>query len=183
MHRLYVEAAVPIERELYLGLVLDRKSERIMVVASGAGRHGDRGDRPHLARHDRPRGGGARGRHDRLPGPGARLRTGAHAGPGEPDGHHAPRRLPRLPRSRRHHGGDQPAGGDAGRRAAGARLQDDLRRQRDVPPPQRERAARLRRGGPAGGAGGGVRAQLRGPGRRTSAASSTAPVSPWPRWT
>src|SRR3954469_22959811 len=37
VHRLYVEAAVPIERELYLGLVLDRKSERIMVVASGQG--------------------------------------------------------------------------------------------------------------------------------------------------
>ena len=46
VHRLYIEAAVPIERELYLGLVLDRKSERIMVVASRAGRHGDRGDRP-----------------------------------------------------------------------------------------------------------------------------------------
>jgi malate-CoA ligase subunit beta len=37
VHRLYVEAAVPIERELYLGLVLDRKSERIMVVASPQG--------------------------------------------------------------------------------------------------------------------------------------------------
>ena len=38
VHRLYVEAAVPIEREIYLGLVLDRKSERIMVVAVAAGR-------------------------------------------------------------------------------------------------------------------------------------------------
>jgi succinyl-CoA synthetase beta subunit len=37
IHRLYVEAAVPIQREIYLGLVLDRKSERIMVVASSAG--------------------------------------------------------------------------------------------------------------------------------------------------
>ena len=33
VHRLYVEAAVPIERELYIGFVLDRKSERIMLVA------------------------------------------------------------------------------------------------------------------------------------------------------
>jgi len=33
VHRLYVEAAVPIERELYVGFVLDRKSERIMIVA------------------------------------------------------------------------------------------------------------------------------------------------------
>ena len=37
VHRLYIEAAVPIERELYIGLVLDRKSERIMVVASPQG--------------------------------------------------------------------------------------------------------------------------------------------------
>jgi malate-CoA ligase subunit beta len=33
VHRLYVESAVPIERELYIGFVLDRKSERIMLVA------------------------------------------------------------------------------------------------------------------------------------------------------
>jgi malate-CoA ligase subunit beta len=33
VHRLYIEAAVPIERELYIGLVLDRKTERIMLVA------------------------------------------------------------------------------------------------------------------------------------------------------
>jgi malate-CoA ligase subunit beta len=33
VHRLYVEAAVPIERELYVGFVLDRKTERIMLVA------------------------------------------------------------------------------------------------------------------------------------------------------
>jgi malate-CoA ligase subunit beta len=37
VHRLYVEAAVPIEREIYVGLVLDRKSERIMVVAAPHG--------------------------------------------------------------------------------------------------------------------------------------------------
>lgn len=33
VHRLLVEAVVPIERELYIGLVLDRKRERIVVVA------------------------------------------------------------------------------------------------------------------------------------------------------
>ena len=37
VYRLYVEAATEIAREFYLGLVLDRKSERIMVVASAAG--------------------------------------------------------------------------------------------------------------------------------------------------
>ncbi|HTO84002.1 MAG TPA: malate--CoA ligase subunit beta, partial [Methylomirabilota bacterium] len=37
VHRLYLEQAVPVAREIYLGLVLDRKSERIMIVASSAG--------------------------------------------------------------------------------------------------------------------------------------------------
>jgi len=37
VHRLYIEAATDIERELYLGLVLDRTSERVMVVASAEG--------------------------------------------------------------------------------------------------------------------------------------------------
>jgi len=33
VHRLYVEAAVPLDREIYVGLVLDRRSERVCVVA------------------------------------------------------------------------------------------------------------------------------------------------------
>ena len=37
VHRLYVERATPFERELYLGFVLDRKIERIRVIASAAG--------------------------------------------------------------------------------------------------------------------------------------------------
>ena len=37
VHRLWIEAATAIARELYLGFVLDRKSERIMIVASGHG--------------------------------------------------------------------------------------------------------------------------------------------------
>jgi succinyl-CoA synthetase beta subunit len=35
--RLYVEEAADIAREIYLGFVLDRKTERVMVVASGSG--------------------------------------------------------------------------------------------------------------------------------------------------
>jgi malate-CoA ligase subunit beta len=35
--RVWVEEATDIARELYLGLVLDRKSERVMIVASGHG--------------------------------------------------------------------------------------------------------------------------------------------------
>jgi malate-CoA ligase subunit beta len=37
VHRVYVEAAEPFERELYLGFVLDRKIERIRVIASAEG--------------------------------------------------------------------------------------------------------------------------------------------------
>jgi succinyl-CoA synthetase beta subunit/malate-CoA ligase subunit beta len=37
VYRVYVEGAVPILREIYLGFVLDRKTERVMVVASAAG--------------------------------------------------------------------------------------------------------------------------------------------------
>ena len=37
VYRVYVEGAVSIKRQLYLGFVLDRKSERVMVVASKAG--------------------------------------------------------------------------------------------------------------------------------------------------
>ncbi len=37
IYRIYVEAAVPIAREIYLGFVLDRTSQRIMIVASTEG--------------------------------------------------------------------------------------------------------------------------------------------------
>lgn len=37
VHRLYVEVAEPFEREIYLGFVLDRKIERIRVIASAEG--------------------------------------------------------------------------------------------------------------------------------------------------
>ena len=37
VYRLYVESATNIAQEIYLGFVLDRKSERVMVVASSAG--------------------------------------------------------------------------------------------------------------------------------------------------
>jgi malate-CoA ligase subunit beta len=37
VNRLYIEAATEVVKEFYLGLVLDRQSERIMVVASSAG--------------------------------------------------------------------------------------------------------------------------------------------------
>ncbi|MHA7774939.1 malate--CoA ligase subunit beta [Roseibium sp. M-1] len=37
VYRVYVESAVQIEREIYLGFVLDRSSQRVMIVASAEG--------------------------------------------------------------------------------------------------------------------------------------------------
>jgi malate-CoA ligase subunit beta len=37
INRLYVEEGLDIERELYLGLVMDRQSERVMLIASSSG--------------------------------------------------------------------------------------------------------------------------------------------------
>ncbi|MCT4555267.1 MAG: malate--CoA ligase subunit beta [Pelagimonas sp.] len=37
IYRVYVEAGVPIEREIYLGFVMDRSSQRVMIVASAEG--------------------------------------------------------------------------------------------------------------------------------------------------
>lgn len=37
VYRLYIEAGVPINRELYLGIVLDRSTQRIMILASSEG--------------------------------------------------------------------------------------------------------------------------------------------------
>lgn len=37
IYRVYVEGAVPIAREIYLGFVLDRTSQRVMIVASAEG--------------------------------------------------------------------------------------------------------------------------------------------------
>lgn len=37
IYRVYVEAAVPIDREIYLGFVMDRSTQRVMIVASSEG--------------------------------------------------------------------------------------------------------------------------------------------------
>ncbi len=37
VYRVYVEAAVPIEQEYYLGFVMDRSTQRVMIVASAEG--------------------------------------------------------------------------------------------------------------------------------------------------
>ena len=63
-------------RELYLGFVLDRKSERVMVVASSAGGMEIEEIAHEQARDADPRRGRARGRHAGVPGARDRLRAG-----------------------------------------------------------------------------------------------------------
>ena len=109
--RLYIEEATDIDKEIYLGFVMDRAAERIMVVASAAG-----GMEIEEISHSQPDtiirvivdpGVGMQA----VPGPRDRLRPRRRArdliGKLERDD---PRLLPRLPRSRRHDARDQSAG-------------------------------------------------------------------------
>ena len=104
------------QRELYLGFVLDRKSERVMVVASSAGgmeieeiAH-EQPETPDPRRRSSPPSACRRSRRASSPSRSG-WRPGRCAG-----GRHAARLLPRLPRARRHHGRDQPADRDRGGR-------------------------------------------------------------------
>jgi hypothetical protein len=166
VHRLWVEEATDIAQEIYLGFVLDRKTERIMIVASG---HGGMEIEDLAARGSRqPRADGHRPRHRArgVPGTRARVPPRALGQADRPDGHDAPRLLPRLPRPRRDDGGDQPAGHHRRGGPRGARRQDELRHQRALPPPAGRRAARPGAGGRARGDGRRSRARLCGPRRR-----------------
>ena len=111
VQRLLVEETLPIERELYLGIVLDRAQAQAGVHGVGGGRHGDRGGRGEDAGADPEgsvrAGAGADGRFRRaswrsawacrrpaINGGGA-----AHDGAGEGVRGHATRRSPRSTRS------------------------------------------------------------------------------------
>ena len=110
VYRLYVEAAVASEREVYLGFVLDRAAERVMVVASAAGGT----DIEEIAANDpdsivrvnvEPAVG-----DPVLRGPGDRLRRRSRRQPRPPGRASDDGLLPGIPRPRRHHAGGQPAG-------------------------------------------------------------------------
>ena len=140
--RLYVEEAANIEREIYLGFVLDRKAERIMVVASAAGGMEIEEIAATPARHHHPRqwssrrSACSRSRRARSPSGSASIPRSSTS--------RAARSSAATARSAisTPHGGDQSAGRHQGRAGPRARRQDDVRRQRPVPPAARRRAAR-----------------------------------------
>ena len=73
VQRVYIEVAEPFERELYLGYVLDRKAERIRVIASQRGGMEIEEIAKDRARGDPAGGGRAGGRPAGIPGARARL--------------------------------------------------------------------------------------------------------------
>ena len=106
------------QRELYLGFVLDRKTERVMVVASSAG-----GMEIEEIAHEQPE---TLIRVAVEPAVGMQafqareiaFALGLEAGQIAPAVADHPRLLPRLSRARRHHGRDQPADRHRGGRDA-----------------------------------------------------------------
>ena len=68
-HRVLIEKAVPIAREIYLGLVLDRGLERVTIIGSAEGGMDIEQVAAHQPGGHRQRGHRAGGRHPVLPGP------------------------------------------------------------------------------------------------------------------
>ena len=67
--RLYIEEATNIDKEIYLGFVMDRASERIVVVASAAGGMDIEEISASAARYDHPRQCRPGSRHAAVPSP------------------------------------------------------------------------------------------------------------------
>ena len=181
--RLYIEEATNIDKEIYLGFVMDRASERIMVVASAAG--GMDIEEISAKQPDtiiRVIGRPGR-RHAAVPGARDRVWSRCRARDRQQAGARDHGLLSRLPRSRRHDGRDQSARHHQGKDRRGARRQDVVRRERPVPPSRTSRSfatrARKIRARPTPT----TAALPTSASTATSAASSTAPASPWPRST
>ena len=164
VHRVLIERASRIDREFYLSMIVDRVSQKIVVIASAEG-----GVEIEQVAADRPDA-----IHTEYVDPGVGLLDFQCRKVATAIGLAEPRRvvhttaeadLPALPRQGLPAARDQPVHRDRGRRPGGARLQDAVRRQRAVPAVGRRRAPRLRRGGPEGGRCVRPRPQLRGAGR------------------
>ena len=116
VQRLLIEETAAIDRELYLGIVLDRAAAKLVFMASQAGGM----EIEEVAAND------PKAIHKAYIDPG-------EADPNRRRGEVHDRDLPRLYRDGRDADGDQSVHHDEGRQAVRARLQDQLRRQRNVP--------------------------------------------------
>ena len=161
MRRVYVEEASQVARELYLGMVVDRKAEAVSVIASTEGgmeieevAAKTPGEDPHRPDRSAARDGAVSGAPNSV-------RAGAERQAGGPVRHAARRALPRVRRDRRLADRNQSAGGDHRRPRDLPRRQNVVRRQRAVPPSRHPRAARRQRGGSGRDRGRQVRPQLR----------------------
>ena len=181
--RLLIEEGADIRKELYVGMVVDRGTQRVTLMASSEGgmdieevaahTPGEDSQGVHRPGHRADRRPGRRrrtqDRHARgLAGPGARI----HAGP-----------VPRVRRMRRVAGRDQPADPDRRRPRARARCEVQFRFERAVPPSgdRRACATSTRRIRPRSRPRSSISPTSRS--TATSAAWSTAPASRWRRWT
>ena len=163
--RVLVEEGLAIARELYLGMLIDRATQRTVLMASSAGGMDIEEvaeKTPHLILKEYVDPG--IGLH-RLPGAQARLRPRPRGRADRPGGQAAAGALRRVHRHRRLAHRDQPADRHQGGQPARARRQGHLRRQRAVPAQGLPGAARHRRRGSARGRGVEVLAELHPPRR------------------
>ena len=183
VRRLLIEEGADIKKELYVGMVVDRGTQRVALMASSEGgmdiEHvaATTPEKIHKVFVDPVKGLTDAEADDvarKIGVPEGSIAAGAHGAAGP---------VPRVRRDRRLARRDQSARGHRRRQGDRARRQAQLRLQRAVPPPRDRRDARPRRGGSR------RRSRRRSSTSRTSrstatsAASSTAPGSRWRRWT
>ncbi len=182
--RLLVEQAVDIARELYLGVVVDRGFGRVVVMASSEGgmeieevAAKPPGEDPQARSSTRP---WAWRRTRRATWP---MGSGLHGAAAKNAAELLLLVYNAFVATRCVADRDQPAGRADRRARAGARRQGDLRRQRALPPegPARRCAISTRRTRPRSRPSGTTCRSSSS--TATSAAWSTAPASPWRRWT
>ena len=171
VHRLLVEEGADIRKELYVGMVVDRGTQRVTLIASSEGGMEIEEVAAHSAGKN-SQGGHRSGRGTyRLPGRGHRAQDRRARGVGAAGTPLHARSVSRLLRMRCLACRDQSADPDRRRQGACARCQAQLRRQCAVPPPRHRRDARSRRRGSGRGRGIEVRSVVYLARRATSAAS------------
>ena len=183
VHKVLVAPAADIASETYVGLIVDRESQRPVFMVSPAG-----GIDIEEVAPRRPRRScrlPVDPRYGLLPHQALALAFSLYddIAPGPGRRRHPAEALPRLLANGASLAEINPLVITPGRRGPGARRQGRRRRQRARPASRPRRAARRGRRGPERGRGAPRRASPSSSSTATSAASSTAPAWPWPPWT